>query len=369
MNSIASFSQRIVSWYDKHGRKSLPWQQDKTPYRVWISEIMLQQTQVATVIPYYLRFMESFPTVTDLANAEQDEVLHHWTGLGYYARARNLHKAAQTIRDKHQGFFPTEFEQVLALSGIGRSTAGAILSLSLNQPHAILDGNVKRVLARHNAIDGWPGKKTVEQQLWQQAEDLSPVNNIAKFNQAMMDMGANVCTRSKPKCEQCPIAVDCKAQLQGKQTDYPGKKPKKIIPAKQAWMLVQLDNQQSAKVQLIQRPPAGIWGGLWCFPEYPDEASLTQALVQQNLQPSPQLLDGFRHTFSHFHLDITPVLVQETTSTEAHNKKPAKIMEQNAVLWYNINQPAKVGLAAATERILDNLSGLLPHIATDPIKE
>lgn len=191
------FGKRIVLWYDKHGRKSLPWQQNKTPYKVWVSEIMLQQTQVATVIPYFERFMASFPTVNDLANAHEDEVLHHWTGLGYYARARNLHKAAQLIRDEHGGEFPTEFDAVLALPGIGRSTAGAVLSLSLGQHHPILDGNVKRVLARHGAIEGWPGEKRVDTALWQLTEALTPKEDIQKYNQAMMDMGANICTDRK----------------------------------------------------------------------------------------------------------------------------------------------------------------------------
>ncbi|QBF81909.1 adenine DNA glycosylase [Shewanella maritima] len=361
MKSKASFSSRIITWYDQHGRKSLPWQQNKTPYSVWISEIMLQQTQVATVIPYYQTFMTRFPTVVDLANAEQDEVLHLWTGLGYYARARNLHKAAQQVRDMHQGEFPTEFEQVLALPGIGRSTAGAILSLSLGQHHPILDGNVKRVLARHDAIDGWPGKKSVEQRLWQKTETVTPKKDIQKFNQAMMDMGANVCTRSKPKCEQCPIAIDCEAQLQGKQTQYPGKKPKKTIPAKQAWMLVELKLDKatgimgnSPEVKLLQRPPSGIWGGLWCFPQFDSQAQLEQFAADNQLTLAEHELSGFRHTFSHFHLDITPVLViRDNQSNDA-----TKVMEQTPELWYNINQRAKVGLAAATERILENLSGL-----------
>lgn len=200
-----TFATRILDWYQIHGRKTLPWQQDKTPYRVWVSEIMLQQTQVATVIPYYERFMARFPDVLALANAPIDEVLHHWTGLGYYARARNLHKAAQQIRDLHGGLFPEQLEEVMALPGIGRSTAGAVLSLSLGQPHAILDGNVKRVLTRWLALAGWPGQKQVEHDLWELATRLTPRVGVAQYNQAMMDMGATVCTRSKPACERCPV--------------------------------------------------------------------------------------------------------------------------------------------------------------------
>lgn len=256
--SDSTFSSRIIQWYNAHGRKHLPWQQDKTPYKVWISEIMLQQTQVATVIPYYEKFMARFPDAVSLANAEADEVLHYWTGLGYYARARNLHRAAQIIRDQLNGQFPTDFEQVLALPGIGRSTAGAVLSLSLGQHHAILDGNVKRVLARHGAIAGWPGEKAVETQLWQLTEQLTPRDEIEKYNQAMMDIGATICTRSKPSCEHCPVALDCRAQRQGRQTEYPGKKPKKTIPARNAFMVLL---RHSDTVLLNKRPPAGIWEG------------------------------------------------------------------------------------------------------------
>ncbi|WP_160053098.1 A/G-specific adenine glycosylase [Shewanella litoralis] len=353
MKKVTPFAERIIAWYDLHGRKTLPWQTNKTPYRVWVSEIMLQQTQVATVIPYYEKFMARFPTVIDLANAHQDEVLHLWTGLGYYARARNLHKAAQHIRDAFDGVFPTRFDDVVALSGIGKSTAGAVLSLSLGQHHPILDGNVKRVLARHGAIEGWPGVKTVEQKLWQLTETLTPKEGVEKFNQAMMDIGSSVCTRSKPLCAHCPVAIDCTAQLQGNQSLYPGKKPKKVTPEKSAFMLVMVDNSTDAtKVQLIQRPPAGIWGGLWCFPQFDTQAQLTDYLAIHKLEASTQGLAGFRHTFSHFHLDIQPVLVEITPDSAT------SIMEQHSALWYNIEQPAKVGLAAATERILSNLAVL-----------
>ncbi|MFQ6370150.1 A/G-specific adenine glycosylase [Shewanella sp. YIC-542] len=357
----ASFSQRIIHWYGLHGRKTLPWQLNKTPYKVWVSEIMLQQTQVATVIPYFTRFMARFPDVVALANADTDEVLHHWTGLGYYARARNLHKAAQIIRDEHQGIFPRQFDAVLALPGIGRSTAGAILSLSLGQHHPILDGNVKRVLARHGAIGGWPGQPKVEQTLWQLAATLSPNHDIAQYNQAMMDMGAGICTRSRPACERCPVAVDCQAQLQGKQGDYPGKKPKKAIPARDAWLLVV---RHGNTILLQKRPPAGIWGGLWCFPQYASKAALTDALEGLGYSATQlQALPGFRHTFSHFHLDAQPMLL---TLNQHDDEMAAKLQQsahpQDAVmeaapsLWYNLGQPSRVGLAAATERVLAGLT-------------
>ncbi|MCE9678032.1 A/G-specific adenine glycosylase [Shewanella sp. AS1] len=342
------FSQRIISWYADHGRKHLPWQQDKTPYKVWVSEIMLQQTQVATVIPYFDAFMQRFPSINELAQASQDEVLHYWTGLGYYARARNLHKSAQIIAAQYQGAFPTEFEQVLSLPGIGRSTAGAVLSLSLGQHHPILDGNVKRVLARHGAIEGWPGKKEVETQLWQLTSALTPKADIAQYNQAMMDIGANVCTRSKPQCHLCPVAIDCQAQLQGRQSDFPGKKPKKTLPEKQAFMLIIQDND---KVMMAKRPPAGIWGGLWCFPQFATLAELENYLEAQQLSlSSNEALDSFRHTFSHFHLDISAYIAKLEPG------KAQQIMEDDASLWYNLANPPKVGLAAATERILINLN-------------
>ncbi|WOT04283.1 A/G-specific adenine glycosylase [Shewanella youngdeokensis] len=351
MKTPPLFSDRIIRWYDINGRKQLPWQINKTPYKVWISEIMLQQTQVATVIPYFEKFMARFPNIEILAAAEQDEVLHYWTGLGYYARARNLHKAAQQIIVLHQGIFPVEFEKVLALPGIGRSTAGAILSLSLGLHHSILDGNVKRVLARHGAIGGWPGKKSVEQQLWQLTEQLTPNVEIQKYNQAMMDIGATVCTRSKPNCPICPVAIDCQGQLSGRQHEYPGKKPKKVIPEKSAWLLV---IEQDNHVKLHKRPPSGIWGGLWCFPQFSSQAELELYLSDHAFKVNHrENLIAFRHTFSHFHLDIQPVFVSINKISDN------QIMEQDSSVWYNLPHPPKVGLASATERILASLGSAL----------
>ena len=229
----APFAQAVLTWYDKFGRKHLPWQQNKTLYGVWLSEVMLQQTQVATVIPYFERFVKTFPNLTALADAPLDEVLHLWTGLGYYARARNLHKAAQVMRDQYSGKFPTEFEQVLALPGVGRSTAGAILSSCLNAPYAILDGNVKRVLSRYFAVNGWSGEKKTEDRLWQLTGEVTPNTQVADFNQAMMDLGAMVCTRSKPKCGLCPLQSNCRANAEQNWQAYPGKKPKKALPERE----------------------------------------------------------------------------------------------------------------------------------------
>ncbi len=341
-----NFSRRIIAWHEKFGRKTLPWQQDKSLYKTWVSEVMLQQTQVATVIPYFKKFMRSFPTITYLANAPLDEVLHHWTGLGYYARARNLHKAAQFIHDNYDGQFPQEFEQVLALPGIGRSTAGAILSLTLDKHFAILDGNVKRVLTRHQAIEGWTGEKSVENRLWQLAEKLTPAKQTNIFNQAMMDMGAMVCTRSKANCAQCPVQEDCLALRNGTVQDYPTPKAKKKIPVKTAVMLVLRENGKT--LRLKQRPPAGIWGGLWCFPEYENEASCLAALQVQGIEQfNKTLLPAFRHTFSHFHFDITPLLIDVSVI------ETKQVMEESGSFWYNLQHPQKIGLAAATKKIIN----------------
>ena len=342
-----SFSDRVLAWFDKHGRKHLPWQQDVTPYKVWISEIMLQQTQVTTVIPYFERFMQSFPTVFDLANASQDDVLHHWTGLGYYARARNLHKASKMLVDNYDGEFPNNIEDVIALPGIGRSTAGAILSLSRNRCFPILDGNVKRVLARYYAIGGWPGQKAVENALWEVAEQNTPQTRCANYTQVMMDLGAMVCTRSKPKCDECPLQVTCLAYAQGTQSEYPGKKPKKALPVKTTFMLVPQFNQQ---VYLQQRPSSGLWGGLYGFLETPSvEDGIAQLLKNGITVESTIKLEPFRHTFSHFHLDITPVVA-------VVNSAPQKQVAEMPSKWFTLNEPIEVGLAAPTTKIIKQLA-------------
>lgn len=347
----ASFSQRLLKWYDQHGRKHLPWQQQVNAYRVWVSEIMLQQTQVATVIPYFERFMQRFPDVVTLANAELDEVLHLWTGLGYYARGRNLHKAAIQIRDQHRGQFPLEIEQVIALPGIGRSTAAAILSLSQDQHHAILDGNVKRVLARHQAIDGWPSAPAVEKQMWQLAEQLTPTTRNNAYTQAIMDLGATVCRRSKPLCELCPVSSDCQALAQARQGELPTPRPKKNIPTRHTTML--MINNQDGEVLLQQRPPAGIWGGLWCFPQIEQDSPDNDAILnwcQQHIGGKHTLHErwpSLRHTFSHFHLMIEPVQIKLS-------RAPTRIAEQG----YEWHPPHKVelGLAAPVKELLQRLT-------------
>lgn len=344
------FSKSALTWYDQNGRKHLPWQQDVTPYKVWVSEIMLQQTQVTTVIPYFERFMQRFPTIAALAQAEQDEVLHLWTGLGYYARARNLHKAAQTMLEQYDGQFPIEFEQVLDLPGIGRSTAGAVLSLSLGQHHPILDGNVKRVLTRFMAVEGWPGQKKVENELWGIAESFSPKQRINNYNQVMMDLGAMVCTRSKPKCDECPVADKCQALAQNRVSDFPYSKPKKEKPVKFAYMLLM---QHDNSLYMYQRPQTGIWGGLYSYPEFESLNELESYMSQFGLSSEFETLNYneeaiFRHTFSHYHLDIQPILLNLTD-------KPNVIAEGKDIWFDLVEEDNKIGKSAVTEKLLTNL--------------
>ncbi len=345
--SAKSFSADVLNWFHHQGRKSLPWQKNITPYSVWVSEIMLQQTQVATVIPYYQRFMESFPTIDALAQANEDTVLHHWTGLGYYARARNLHKAAKIIVEQHNGIFPEQLDEVIALPGIGRSTAGAVLSISLNKHHAILDGNVKRVLSRCYMVAGHNGQAKYEKQLWPIADVLTPIKDVAKYTQAMMDLGALICTRSKPDCANCPLQKNCLAFAGNEQANFPQKKPKKVIPEKFTVMVIPRINQ---KVLMEKRPPSGIWGGLWCFLEIDHLDKLSDSLKTQHLNATQtKLLDPFRHTFSHFHLDIQPVLVDcEVLAVEEVNQKPQQ-------QWYDLHQEAPVGFAASTQKLISLL--------------
>ncbi len=299
-------AERLLAWFDAHGRHDLPWQHPRTPYRVWISEIMLQQTQVSTVVPYFERFMHRFPDVQSLAGAPPDDVLALWSGLGYYARARNLHRAAREIVGRHNGRFPATLEAWLALPGIGRSTAGAILAQAFGQRQPILDGNVRRVLARYHAIDGWPGDRAVQARLWQLAEAATPHRRIADYTQAIMDLGATVCGR-RPACQRCPLADDCRARAAGDPGAWPGRKPRKALPVKRTAMLILRD--ADGRILFERRPPAGIWGGLWSLPECPVNESVPRHCRDRLGICVDELSAGatFRHTFSHFHLDIVPV--------------------------------------------------------------
>jgi A/G-specific adenine glycosylase len=340
-----SFAERVLRWFDSHGRKHLPWQQEATPYRVWVSEIMLQQTQVQTVIPYYERFMQRFPTVLALADAPLDEVLHHWSGLGYYARARNLHKAAQQIRDAHHGEFPGDFDAVSGLPGVGRSTAGAILSLSGGQRFPILDGNVKRVLARFHAVEGWPGQSAVLKELWRLSDAVTPAVRVAEFNQAMMDLGATLCTRGTPECQCCPLATDCRAYAAGTPGQFPGPKPRRTLPVRETHMLILTTGREA---WLEQRPAQGIWGGLWSFPEFDSLNALAAWCDQRALDSAAiETLAAVRHTFSHFHLAITPHRLRI--------KNPVFSVMEAQGLWYKLHGCEAVGLAAPVQRLLARL--------------
>lgn len=346
---ITAFSDRVLAWFDAHGRKHLPWQQEASVYRVWVSEIMLQQTQVATVVPYFERFIARFPGVEDLATASLDEVLHHWSGLGYYARARNLHRAAQLVVGEMDGEFPDNLAGMQLLPGVGRSTAAAILSLAAGQRQTILDGNVKRVLARFFAEPGWPGRTAVLNRLWGRAESLTPVRRVAHYNQAMMDLGAGVCTRSKPACDACPLNHDCAALKLGRPQDFPGRRPKKSLPQRTVRML--LVREPSGAVLLERRPPAGVWGGLWCLPEVSldiDPLDWCAGKLQETAAIG-RTLTSRRHTFSHFHLDIEPVEI-------LLNQPGCSVLEAGQRLWYNPRQPDNVGLAAPVARLLDEIA-------------
>lgn len=338
-------SKPLLKWFDQFGRHNLPWQHPITAYRVWLSEVMLQQTQVATVIPYFERFITQFPTITDLANANLDEVLHLWSGLGYYARGRNLHKAAQIIRDKFNGEFPTHFDDIVNLPGIGRSTAGAIASIALNQRFPILDGNVKRVLARYNAIEGYPGNNKVAEQLWQLADKYTPQKRVADYTQAIMDLGATVCTRTKPKCTLCPLHNHCIALQTNRIAEFPGKKPKKILPVRSTTMLIL---QKDDQLYLEKRPAVGIWGGLWSFPEV-DMSDIADWTQRHGFNITDQTVwSSFRHTFSHYHLDITPVIATVVNTSN-------RLMEPNRYAWYDLNQPDAKGLAAPVTKLMESL--------------
>ncbi|MCV6603874.1 MAG: A/G-specific adenine glycosylase [Porticoccaceae bacterium] len=340
------FSRKLLTWFDQHGRHDLPWQQDITPYRVWVSEIMLQQTQVTTVIPYYQRFMARFPSVQSLAEAPQDDVLHHWTGLGYYARARNLHRAAQQVVTQHGGEFPDTVEALSALPGIGRSTAGAIRAIAFGKRAVILDGNVKRVLTRYRAIGGYPGTTAVADQLWQLADELTPTRRIADYTQAIMDLGATLCTRSKPTCLLCPMHDNCQGHASGDPTQYPHRKVKKEKPVRETCLLI-LQNDDG-HILLEKRPPTGIWGGLWSLPECDTTAEIEHTCQRYQCQPIEwEASEPSRHTFSHYHLDYTPVHVRVSAS--------GQIMEAQRQVWYNPRTELTLGTAAPIARLLNAL--------------
>jgi A/G-specific adenine glycosylase len=344
------FAQRVLDWFDLHGRHDLPWQQSIDPYRVWVSEIMLQQTQVTTVIPFYERFMARFPTVATLAAAELDEVLHHWTGLGYYARGRNLYKAARVIEDELDGEFPVGVEALSELPGIGRSTAGAIAAIAQGIRAPILDGNVKRVLARFHAVPGYPGQSATQRTLWELAEAHTPQERIADYTQAIMDLGATLCGR-QPRCEACPVAERCEALAQGATDEFPGRKPKRPKPARAARMFLIVDGEGACLLE--QRPANGIWGGLWTPPQRDPDYAVTALLDELGIASAKvaesRIEPAFRHTFTHFHLDIEPVHVRLSSSPLP------SVRDGGGTMWYRGDDGTEVGLAAPAVALLRSL--------------
>ncbi|MFP3019583.1 MAG: A/G-specific adenine glycosylase [Arsenophonus sp.] len=341
MNTL-KFSHTVLNWYHYYGRKNLPWQREKSLYHVWLSEIMLQQTKVTTVIPYFKKFINHFPDIISLANSSQDEILYLWTGLGYYARARNLYKSAKQIIEKYNGKFPNKFDQVISLPGIGRSTAGAILSLSENQHFPILDGNIKRILTRYYGIKGWPGKKEIEKKLWDISTLLTPINDAKHFNQAMMDLGAMVCISIKPKCKLCPLQKNCYSFISNSWQNFPTKKSKGQILVKNNWFLIL---QYKNLIWLEKRPPSGIWGGLFIFPKFDTINELNDWINDSGIkyQKIEQLIT-FRHTFINFYLNIIPIYV--------NINQFSVFMDKTKGLWYNLKKDIKIGLAAPVKKLL-----------------
>ena len=344
MDRPPAFADRLLHWWDAHGRKDLPWQQPRTPYRAWVSEIMLQQTQVATVIPYFEHWMRDFPDVRALAAASLDEVLAHWSGLGYYARARHLHGAAQRCMKEHGGELPADAEALAALPGIGRSTANAIVSQSRDIPAAVLDGNVRRVLARHAAVDGWPGRAAVQKRLWSEAEARLPRARGADYTQAIMDLGALLCTRAKPACPACPVSADCRALSEGRVAQLPTPKPPTRVGERDLQLLILRDG--AGRVLLEKRPPAGVWGGLWCLPEGEDLAAIEARLGLRAADPAA--LPTFEHRLSHLRLSIRPVLANGADATQVQCSANRG--------WFDAAAQARLGLPQPVTQLLARMN-------------
>jgi A/G-specific adenine glycosylase len=349
----STIAPRLLAWFDHAGRKSLPWQHQPTPYRVWVSEIMLQQTQVATVIGYYERFLQRFPDVATLARASVDEVLHLWTGLGYYARGRNLHRAAQLLVQQHGGEFPESIDAVEALPGIGRSTAGAILALSRGRRHPILDGNVKRVLSRYFGVEGHSGVPSVQRDLWDLAERCTPVERIAHYTQAIMDLGATLCVRSRPLCHVCPLSDGCYARREGLQSALPTPRPKKIRPQKTAHAVIAL--REDGAVLLERRPPVGLWGGLWTFPQFDDLpaardwcVALGEASAREDASFASEELPPYLHAFTHFDLTLRPWLIR--------GARERAVLDADRYCWYDPQHPPTIGLTKPAVDLIRVLS-------------
>lgn len=337
-------SEPLLRWFDKHGRKDLPWQVPREAYRIWVSEIMLQQTQVKTVIPYFMHFIDRFPDVTTLAQADEDTVLAHWSGLGYYSRARNLHKTAQIIHTELNGKFPDDPHHLIMLPGIGRTTAAAITSLAFNKPTAILDGNVKRVLSRYFLVDGAPQQAMVQKKLWQLAQVCMPKQRAADYTQAIMDLGATCCTTKNPHCSQCPLKLGCLALIKNKVSDYPNKKIKKNIPTEhQQFLVLHTDNNL---IYLEKRPPKGIWGGLWCLPSIGiDDCPKTfiNTRYQLDTKTTRELMQ-FKHSFTHYHLQIRAISIATIIKKTALSNGTGR--------WFSPDELPSLGMAKPVSTIL-----------------
>ncbi|KDD16432.1 A/G-specific adenine glycosylase [Bordetella bronchiseptica] len=348
------FASRITAWQARHGRHDLPWQNTRDPYRIWLSEIMLQQTQVATVIPYYQRFLERFPDVAALAAARQEDVMPYWAGLGYYARARNLHRCAQEIMQRCGGRFPPRAEEIATLPGIGRSTAAAIAAFAYGERSPIMDGNVKRVFTRHFGIEGDPARRAVEQQLWALAAaqvQAAPDLDMPGYTQGLMDLGATLCTRGKPACDRCPVAQSCIARRDGRQAELPTPKARKAIPERSTAMLV-LHGPDGILLHL--RPAPGIWGGLWSLPECDPAHDPGAAARELGLQAeAPVELAAFAHTFTHYRLHVRPWYLTVRGAALRQAATPER--------WVSPAELPATALPAPVRKLLDGLLAALPE--------
>jgi len=344
----ADFAASLLAWHKRHGRHDLPWQGTRDAYRIWVAEIMLQQTQVVAVIPYYRRFLERFPDIATLAGAPQDEVLRLWSGLGYYSRARNLQRAAQLVAERHGGVFPRALEEIESLPGIGHSTAAAIAAFAYGTRAAILDGNVKRVLARHFAVAGFPGEKRVEERLWQLAEKQLPPRAVGRYTQAIMDLGATLCTRAKPACSDCPLADSCQAHALARVRDFPAPRPAKAVPTRATHMLLLVRN---GEILLEKRLSSGIWGGLWSLPELADTAG-ARAYCRDNYGctiAAPQRLDPLVHGFTHFKLNIQPFL--------CHVEKLTPGAREAGLIWLSLEEAHGAAIPVPVRKLIERLLG------------
>jgi len=346
---MKSFAQRLIDWHEKHGRHDLPWQHPREPYRVWLSEIMLQQTQVRTAIPYFLRFVEALPDVAALASAPSEQVMALWSGLGYYARARNLHAAAKQCVELHGGRLPDDFDALLALPGIGRSTAGAILAQAFNRRFAILDGNVKRVLTRWRGIGGFPGTPAIEKKLWELSESLLPETRLPDYTQALMDLGATLCTRTSPACESCPVRQDCVARIENRTRELPARKPSKTTPERECAMVLAFDKH--GRVLLERRDGKGVWNGLWSLPQAGDASHAAEHLSHYaRFDSPPEILPRFAHVFSHYKLHITPL-----RWNGVHAKTP--VSDADSTRWVAMDELDALGLPSPVRKLLTSLIG------------